>query len=221
MATWIRSMLLSSAALLHGCSGATLENGGHVGVPASTAQHEAAQRAITALQSGSFDRAELLAKEQIAADGANPYARLVRAIARYQRSTLQLALDGRTLTIGGIAGGGLNEKYLRQTFGDAEADLAGVEADLAIAAKRSGLALELCPACWEVDWNGSGRVDDRDRLLLQIEQDDDGRPIPEGDPRRKPTFRFDDGDVAWARAVVSFERAMLDVLLAYDWTELG
>ena len=219
MANWIRAILLSSAAL-HGCSGATLE-GRAVGSPATSAQHDAAQPAIKVLQQGSFDRAELLAKEQIAADGVNPYPRLVRAIARYERSTLQLALDARTLMIGGIAGGGLNEKYLRQTFGDAEAELAGIETDLAVAAKRSGLALELCPACWEVDWNGSGRIDERDRLLLQIELDDDGHPIPDGDPRRKPTFRFDDGDVEWARAFVSFERATLDVLLAYDWTELG
>ena len=36
--------------------------------------------------------------------------------------------------------------------------------------------------------------------------------MPEDDPRRKPTFRFDVGDVAWARAFVSFQRARVDVV---------
>jgi hypothetical protein len=52
---------------------------------------------------------------------------------------------------------------------------------------------------------------------MQIEQDAEGKPIPEDDPRRKPTFRLDRGDVAWARAFVSFQRAILDLVLAYDW----
>ena len=94
-----------------------------------------------------------------------------------------------------------------------------MEDDLAVVAGHEGVALELCPACWEVDWNGNGRVDERDRRLLEIEVDAEGNALPEGDPRRRPTFRFDDGDVAWARAFVSFQRAALDVLVAYDWTE--
>jgi hypothetical protein len=55
-------------------------------------------------------------------------------------------------------------------------------------------------------------------LLLQIEIDEHGEPLPEDDPRRTPTFRFDDGDIAWARAFVGFERALLDVILAYDFS---
>ena len=46
------------------------------------------------------------------------------------------------------------------------------------------------------------------------------RDCSEGDPRRRPTFRFDHGDVYWARAFVSFQRAALDILLAYRWTEI-
>src|SRR5437868_2756758 len=59
---------------------------------------------------------------------------------------------------------------------------------------------------------------DEARRQAQERIDADGKDIPEGDPRRKPTFRFDSGDIAWARAFVSFERALLDLVLAYDWT---
>jgi hypothetical protein len=96
-----------------------------------------------------------------------------------------------------------------------------VDQDLAIAARDKDLSLDLCVACWEIDWNGNGRIDDRDRLLFQLEQDADGKPIPERDPRRKPTFRFDAGDVSWARAFVAFQRAVLNLVLAYDFSDLS
>ncbi|MBL9015359.1 MAG: hypothetical protein JNL83_14340, partial [Myxococcales bacterium] len=81
-------------------------------------------------------------------------------------------------------------------------------------------ALELCLACWERDWNRNGEVDERDRLLFQIEVDATGEQLPEGDPRRRPTFRFDAGDVAWALAMVSFQRAAVELVLGYQWSEL-
>jgi hypothetical protein len=219
MPKWIGRLLCAFALVSSGCGGGA-QGGERPTLAVSGSQREVALPAAAALQRGDFDEAERLAREQIAADDANPYPRLVRAIAAYQRSTRQLALDGRTLVASGVEAGTLNQKYLRTTFGDAERDLALVEDDLAFAAKRSGIALELCLACWEMDWNGNKRIDDGDRRLFEIEMDEAGEPIPEGDPRRKPTFRFDDGDVAWARAFVSFERAILDVLLAYDWSEV-
>ncbi len=180
-----------------------------------------AAEAVAALQSGSFDDAERLALEGNAEDDDDPYTHLVSGIVRYKKTMHQLYLDGRTILIGGLESGSVNQKYLASTLGDAESELAAVEKDLAVAARQSGIALELCLACWEIDWNGNGRADDRDRMLLQIEQDEHGEAIPEEDPRRKPTFRFDDGDIAWARAFVAFQRAALDVLLAYDWTQIG
>lgn len=207
--TLIRWALLAGAALSLGCAGPTLDS-----------RRGAAAPAITALQQGSFERAEKLASEGVSSDDENPYSRLVRAIVRYKKINHQLALDGMTL-VGTLEVGALNQKYLGTTLGDAEAQLALVEADLAVAALHQGMSMELCLACWEMDWNGNGRIDDRDRRLLEIEEDAKGEPIHEGDPRRRPTFRFDDGDVAWARAFVSFERAALDVLLAYDWSELA
>lgn len=196
--------LLAGAAVAIGCA-----------APTHAARREAMEPAISALRGGSFERAAALA----AGDADDPYAAIVRAIARYEKTAHLLAVDGRTLVAGAVAGG-LNERYLRTTVTEAEAELARVEADLAIAARHPGLSLELCPACWEVDWNGNGRVDSGDRRLLEIEVDENGESLPEGDPRRRPTFRFDDGDVPWARAFVSFERAALDVVLAYDWSNL-
>jgi hypothetical protein len=70
-----------------------------------------------------------------------------------------------------------------------------------------------------VDWNGDGRIDPRDQRFLEIERDANDREIPEGDPRRRPTFRFDLGDVHWARAFVAFQRAVLDLALAYRWSD--
>ncbi|MGC4119517.1 MAG: hypothetical protein QM765_34095 [Myxococcales bacterium] len=177
-----------------------------------------ADQAIKMLQAGSFDEAEKRATITLAADEANPFASGVRAIARYKRTMHQLALDVRTTAVGAVVARGVNQRYLEATFGQAEQDFAAVEADLAKAAAVPGFALELCLACWKVDWNGNGRIEDSDQRLMEIEEDADGHPIPEGDPQRRPTFRFDDGDVAWARAFVGFGRALLDLALAYNWS---
>jgi hypothetical protein len=181
----------------------------------------AASPAGRALRSGELERAGKAAEGVLRRDAQNPRAALLRAITRYERSMKQLSRDLRTVVIGGAVAGGLNQRYLTSSLTQAEADLALVESDLAIASGSADISLDLCLACWEKDWNGNGRVDSRDRLLFQIEQDATGAPIPEGDPRRKPTFRFDRGDVYWARAFVAFQRAGIDVVLAYDFTELS
>jgi hypothetical protein len=178
----------------------------------------AAVPALSSLREGRFDQAGARADDQLSGDAGNPHAHLVRAIVRYEKSMRQLSLDLRTTIVGGISAGRINHKYLRSALEQGEADLANVESDLAIAAADPEIAMELCIACWEIDWTGDGRIDRRDRLLFQIEHDADDRPIPEDDPRRKPTFRFDVGDVAWARAFVSFQRALIDFVLAYDWS---
>jgi hypothetical protein len=202
-----------------GCVGSGIDPGHDAASPAVARRRDAALPAIEALRRGSFVEAGQRAGEAIAADGANPHARLVRAVVRYEKTMHQLSLDGRSIVMGGLSGGGVNQKYLSTTLGDAESDLAGVASDLEAASKDPGLAVELCIACWEVDWNGDGEIDERDHRLLEIEEDEAGNPIPEGDPRRRPTFRFDAGDVAWARAFVGFQRAALDVVLAYDFSE--
>lgn len=67
----------------------------------------------------------------------------------------------------------------------------------------------------------SGGPDDPPPPELEAAMDDvDPRYIPEGDPRRRPTFRFDAGDADWARAMLSFQRAAMELILAYQWSEL-
>lgn len=203
--------LLTAMTFFLGCGGPTL------------AQRQAdSAPAIQSLQQGHFDDALEQANAALGKDSKTAEALVVRAIARYRTTTNQLVLDGRTVVLGGLEAGRINQRYLQATAKQAEADLAAVDADLAAAQKSSNVALELCLACWKgVDWNGDGRVNHRDELLLQIEVDEHGEPLPEGDPRRTPTFRFDDGDLAWARAFVGFERALLDIVLAYDFNGIN
>jgi len=99
-------------------------------------------------------------------------------------------------------------------------ELDAVDRELASAAADPAFNLELCLACVDRDWNLNGRIDDGDRLLFQVEVDDQGNPLAEDDPRRKPTFRFDVGDLYWARAMLAFQRAVVDLVLAYDWSGL-
>jgi hypothetical protein len=104
-----------------------------------------------------------------------------------------------------------------QTFVDR---LDAIDRDLAVVAADPGFSLELCIACWERDWNHSGEVDEGDLRLLEIEVDDQGEELPEGDARRRPTFRLDRGDADWARAMLAFQRAAVELILAYQWSEL-
>lgn len=217
----IQWALVMGMALVMGCVDVTATDGPRAVTPDLEGRRQSAFAAVAALQAGHFDEAERLAAVGVASDGGNPYALLVRAIVRYKKSMHQLVLDGETIVVGGAESGAINQKYLRVTLTDAESELAAVEADLAVVARGSGVGLDLCLACWRIDWNGNGRVDSRDEMLMQIEQDANGQAIPEDDPRRRPTFHFDDGDVAWARAFVAFQRAALDVLLAYDWTQVA
>ncbi|APR88648.1 hypothetical protein A7982_13997 [Minicystis rosea] len=217
-----RWALLASASLALGCAAAPMHDATTpAGAPAPTisgaqAVAERPGSALAALEAGRLDEVERLASRDIAANPTSAQPRILRAIVRHKKATeplVKMAMNDRSLLR-------VNPLTLAATLGEVESALAEVEADLAVAAKTPGLGMELCIACWNVDWNSDGEVDELDQGLFQIAYDEKGEGIPEDDPRRKPTFRFDDGDVAWARAWVSFERAALDVLIAYDWTGL-
>ena len=188
-------------------------------VPSST-QRERAQPAVTALQAGSFVEARRLADQALAEDGHNGHAAAVRAIVGFQaamhdlREQTMLVLDSASST------DGFDHARMRAALERTVKALAAADADLVVAARDQRFSLELCLACWERDWNHSGEVDRNDRRLFQIEINENGDYLPEGDPRRTPTFHFDVGDVHWARAMLSFQRAFLEMLLAYRWTEL-
>ncbi len=208
-------------------------------------QAEDSAGAQKALQGGQFAEAASQATVALKVDPHNARAAGVRAIATYQQAGETLFKDLEMLASNGEVAKVLDHEEGRRMWQRFADQLTLVDTDLAVAAADPSFTLELCLACWEHDWNHNGRVDDRDRRLFEIEYDphcppesDDPPPppeedeprvpppppcsdqIPEGDARRRPTFKFDVGDVDWARAMVSFQRAVVEIILAYRWEEL-
>jgi len=179
-----------------------------------------AKTALEGLADSEFEEAGESAERVLERDDGNPYAAAVAAIARYKAVMHDLVSDVITLVIAAEATGHVNARYMKSSFAGAEAELAKIDDLLAVAAAEPEISLELCVACMRVDWNRNGRIDDRDRALLEVEIDEHEQPIPEGDPMRRPTFRFDRGDFLWARAFVAFQRAALDLAIAYDWSDI-
>lgn len=190
--------------------------------PTMQQQRELAAQSVRELQAGRFVEGEVEAKKAIERDPSNPEAHVVRAFATLKAAGDALFEDLRVAALSVVvSGGGFHYARVRQTIESAAASLSSVDADLAVAERADWLGIELCLACWEIDWNHNGEVDDRDRRLLELEEDAEGHEIAPEDPRRRPTFRFDHGDVLWGRALVSFGRAALEIVLAYDWQQIG
>jgi hypothetical protein len=177
----------------------------------------AAEPAVSALQRGEFTVAADAADHALQANRGNSIAAAVRALAGYQRAGERLRDELEGLVESYVRDRKFDHPRGRAAWRDFASALDTVDADLAIAERDPAFALELCLACWAHDWNHTGEVDDGDRLMLQIEVDERGDELPEGDPRRTPTFRFDAGDIAWARAMVAFQRAAVEIVLGYDW----
>jgi hypothetical protein len=186
--------------------------------------------AVAALHASKFEEAGAAAAAVLARDPRNARAAAVRALVTYLAAGFQLRDDLDRVFDGADGLTKLDQAEghaMWQHFAD---QLAVVDRDLAIVAADPSFSLELCLACWERDWNHSGDVDDRDRRLFEIEYDGlakagpDGALmpfVPEGDPRRRPTFKFDVGDAEWARAMVAFQRSAMELLMAYRWSELS
>ncbi len=188
--------------------------------PVPPSHHADASAATVALRTGRFDDAAREASAVLARDPGNAEAAAARAIATYQAGG-----DELVGVLGEVIDRGETLKFFDHERGRAawrafEARLDAVDRDLAVVAADPQFTLELCLACWEHDWNHNGRIDDRDRRLFEIEYDGAGHELPEGDPRRRPTFRFDVGDALWARAMLAYQRAFVQLVLSYRWSEL-
>jgi hypothetical protein len=175
---------------------------------------------VAALRAGKFDDALRASTDVLARDPGNAQASAVRAIARYQRAAAELVTE-----LGAVIDRGESLKALDHERGRAAwrtflEELEIVDRDLATVAADPNFALELCIACWEHDWNRNGRIDDGDRKLFELEFDGKGGELAAGDPRRRPTYRFDRGDALWARAMIAFQRAGTELVLSYRWSEL-
>ena len=178
-------------------------------------------RAIEEIRGGNFEDAQTFAMEVLDDDPGNPFAGIVGAISLYKRTMHDLFVDGQTVIIGAVATGNLNQRYLKESLDRVADDLARVDKLLDAAADEPRVSLEICLACWEVDWNHNGAIDEFDEHLMEVEQDAYEREYKRGDPRRRPTFRFDHGDVLWASAFISFQRAAVDLIRAFDWSQMG
>jgi hypothetical protein len=205
-----RGLALITVFAIAGCWGRSAPKG----------PRDPAPGAVAALQAGKFAEAVQQADRTLKQDARSSRAAAVRAIAAYQisghelfRTLSEIIEQAERLEAFDHPGG----RAAWQAF---LTKLEAIDRDLAVAAADPGFSLELCIACWEADWNHNGQVDDRDRRLFEIEFDGKEGDLPEGDPRRRPTFRFDVGDVVWARAMIAFQRAAGELVLAYRWSAL-
>jgi hypothetical protein len=176
--------------------------------------------AVAALQASKFEDAHREATTALSRDPRNSRAAAVRAIAAYQRSGSRLIGDIDDLFAGADVMKAFDHKGGRAAWQRWLDELVAVDRDLAIVAADPTFSLELCIACWEHDWNHSGEIDERDRRMFELELDGKGGELAESDPRRRPTYRLDTGDADWARAMISFQRALGELVLAYRWSEL-
>lgn len=205
--------------LVSGCAG--------VGASQRKAWEESAAPAVTALQAARFEESTQLAKKALAEDPKNSRANAVLGVSLFRMTMHDLVGDALTIGSAMVASGLLRRggDFVSTDMVDfalkrADERLAEVDAKLAVAQLDREVSLELCMACWEVDWNRNGEFDDRDRKLFQIERDANGVEYPADDPRRTPTFRFDVSDVHWLRALVSFQRGAINLAQAWDWKVL-
>lgn len=181
----------------------------------------AAEPAVAALRAADFAQAQTLADDVLAKNRENPRAAAVAAVARWRKTAHDFVADAATVVASFVGSAMLRGDLVSQDFldfalGRADTRLAEIDALLAVAEKDPGFSLDLCLACWRVDWNRSGELDEFDERLFEVERDADGSLLPLDDPRRRPTFRFDVADVTWLRALVHFQRAALSIALAYD-----
>ena len=176
--------------------------------------------AVDALRASRFEDAARAASRALEHSPRDSRAAAVRAIANFQAAGSELWVSLAKVIDKAEHVTAFDHEEGRAAWRAFADRLGSIDADLAIVAGDPGFSLELCLACWEHDWNHSGSIDDRDRHLFELEDDGHGGRLPDGDPRKRPTFRFDVGDAEWARAMISFQRAIVELVLAYRWSDL-
>lgn len=180
-----------------------------------------ASAAVSELRAARFPEAERASASILKTDRKNSTASAVHAIAIYDQSIEKLVHELTAVVEGGEGFKFFDHERGRAAWQKFLDDLEVVDLDLQAAAADPAFSLELCLACWDNhDWNLNGHVDERDKKMFELEFDGKGGDLADGDPRRRPTYHFDVGDIYWARAMVSFQRAFVELVLAYRWSEL-
>jgi hypothetical protein len=176
--------------------------------------------AVAAIREARFADAAHEASAVLARDPKNATAAAIRAITTYQQAASHVFDELGAVMEHAEGLHFFDHERGRAAWIAALAQLDAVDRDLATAAADPSFVLDLCLACWNYDWNHSGEIDERDRKFFELEYDGKGDALPQHDPRRRPTFRFDVGDIDWARAMIAFQRAGIELVLAYRWSEL-
>ena len=215
LARWFRRIPLLALLAGASCPPAAQDATGSSGETTATAVE-----ALGELQEGRFEEAYNLAGGVLEDAPSDALARTVHAVAAYRGALGRLYTEALAQLQRIEQERRFDHDAWRAIFDRLEQSLGKIDDDLAVAAEDPGLAFDLCLACWRVDWNRTGEIDESDRLLFQVEVDANGERLSAGDPRRKPTFRFDVGDIWWARAMLAFQRAVLQLGLGYSWTDL-
>jgi hypothetical protein len=182
----------------------------------NTHEPRAGQGAEALLRAGNFEQARARLAQEIADEPRSARLRVMRAIVVYENAARHLASVVRDEPSRGLEL--FRSEKVRAAAGRVLSALQAVDHDLSVAATDRSFFVELCPACWHRDWDVDGDVDESDRRLFEIERGPEGI-LADDDPRRRPTFRFDYGDIFWARAMVAFQSAALNLALAYDVPE--
>jgi hypothetical protein len=163
--------------------------------------------AYEALQHGALAQVIKLGEAELAKSPSSKLHAML-AIARYGA-----ALEAARYDLLRFDGNKKTGKDIAKGLAALSADLEKAQAHLVEAAKDPKFSLELCVACMAQD----GHMPLVPRGLFEIERDKQLKEIPEGDKRRRPTYRFDHGDIAWGRAMLSYQQALASLALAYDW----
>ncbi len=167
---------------------------------------------LNPLTAGQLPEAATAAARVLVREPANAEAHALLAMVRFISLGQHLAADLRKPARFDDA------KYLHDVLTLVDGQLTLIDGDLA-AASTPDFALEICPACWRVDWYGDGEYSPRDQQALEVKKDAGGKPLPAHDARRRPTFRLDVGDVWLLRGLTSWQHAILKIVLAYDYVD--
>jgi len=186
--------------------------------PPSNARVAEDAPALEALRAADFASAERLSAEQLVLSPCDSEAAAIHALASYAQTAQALYIDSGMASRPGAITALLDDAAKPAMVGFVDR-LDAIDRDLQVASGDPQFSLELCVGCWQVDWNRDGRIDEREAQFL-AELGPDGHELPLSDPRARPTYRFDVGDVSWARTSLALQRAAIDLLLAYRWNEV-
>lgn len=175
------------------------------------------KQARTSLAQGDLVKLRQVTASQLNSSPDDPYAHLISAIEKYITLTLDLSRffqrEISSTRMRNISPS-LSKFYQRLKFIDNS--LQKIKAELKLASGYEDLKLSLTPADWVFDWNQDGYLSGSDRRFMQVEYDSSNNSIPSDSPEAKPEISFDHGDVVWAIAHISFQRAAVRLLMSLN-----